>query len=272
MSGVVAAQEKTPPLESLSKEEAFRELEKFVRESRHAFNEEFVPIKNEITNVTQPIHHQLAGESQIISTLKNADGQSLDKVRNEIQNLIRRISVLERVESVLSDMDPGAIEQAIKESEANKVELHEQIRQVAKPLNQDLSEIHREHKAKSEQLKVLVPLLLKSLEGTKFAELKQKHPSVNFIMGTYHCRFVTEDELEGFTLNIDFNREHPPKIKDPDLFNDVYPITYSSNNSLTIDVNGIYIKLYATGTSTKPRLAEAMNSLVDLDTVSRIKL
>lgn len=258
-------------VESVTGEKALEELQSVMQESRRFYLKEFEPLREEITNVTQPIHHKIAAENQLIAKLRSADDKTLQKVRDEIKSLVRRVELLERAESVLSDMDPGAIEKAIKVCEANSKELKEQVSARAKPLNAELSGLHREYQDRSTQLKEQMSAVFRP-EGIQEAEVVKKHSNASFVMGTYHCQFVQKnDEKKGFTFGLEINSKQIPNNV-TEKFDGKFPILNSSDRQLRIRVNDVLLKLSAVGPSSKKELAKAMRDLIDLDAVAQMKI
>ena len=177
--------------------------------------------------------------------------------------------MLVKLESILSDMDPDAVEEAIRETVASQEKLLAERNRETKPLQSSMSEVQRDYREKNKDLANFVEQFVKSKGDGDFDGYSRKFGNGNFPYSMYSCSYSAPGKTSALSISIHFVPQIDLGNRKRELMDDQYPIYQWSNNSLIIFVNGTQISLYDSGKLlSKKRLPEAMKEFVDLEKIA----
>ena len=242
-----------------------------IKESIQVCNTEYNPLQKRMSRYTTKAHKKRSLEIQFVNRLESANEKSLNQVREEMQELSDRLEMLKRVEDVLSDMDPDAVEIAIAEGKQNQDKVMDSLKGNTEPLRVEMNNLHQEYAHKNQELADAFKTLLKPGGTGPLDGFKLKFVNANFASATLSCSYETgvEDSHLNVTVQLKSLVELP--AREYEKLDDDFIIYQWTETNLILFSNDIQIAAYDPGRKLgKQKLLDSVKQLIDLNGLAAI--
>ena len=242
-----------------------------IKDSLQVCDTEYNPLQRKISRNAGKAHKKRSLEIQFVNRLESADENSLSQVRNEMEELSERLDMLKRIEDVLSDMDPDAIDNAIADGKQKQDELMESLKKASEPMQAEMSNLQREYAHRNGELVDAIKNFLKPNGTGPFDGFKLKFANANFASATFNCSYDTKVEDSNFNVTVQLKSLTNLPAREFDKLDDNYVIYQWTETNLILLRNNIQISAYDPGRRLgKQKLMDAVKQLIDLKGMATI--
>lgn len=241
-------------------------LRKSIQASLKVYSEELLPSQEEAREITRRYAEKIGAEQQLISKLKSADENQLEKVHREMDELSARLEVLRRVAEVITDMDPDARSEAIVKAKDTISKISAQRQADQGQAHDDMAIVQQVYAQENQPFADQFDLFFRKVGSGECSEFKRTFLNANFASSQVSSGYNNGEHSVIISLHFYPDQETSKSINaTTERLGGRYPILNSSSGHLRVQAGTIGVTVYTTGKAMPAeQLGKVLENVVDL--------